>query len=118
MPATQSSSYTLSMKMLCCRRPAYLLFLAAWIFAACPMLAGQAQSAAEQPSQTETILIDTHAASHPFPHYWERMFGSGRASLSLRDSYRRDLRSVKGATGFEYIRFHAIFHDELGLYDE
>jgi xylan 1,4-beta-xylosidase len=82
------------------------------------MLAGQAQSAAEQPSQTETILIDTHAASHPFPHYWERMFGSGRASLSLRDSYRRDLRSVKGATGFEYIRFHAIFHDELGLYDE
>ncbi len=46
------------------------------------------------------------------------MFGSGRASLSLRDSYRRDLRTVKGATGIEYIRFHAIFHDELGVYDE
>jgi xylan 1,4-beta-xylosidase len=46
------------------------------------------------------------------------MFGSGRAVLSLRESYRRDLRQVKQATGFDYIRFHAIFHDEIGLYDE
>jgi xylan 1,4-beta-xylosidase len=66
----------------------------------------------------ETIVVDTHAATHPFPHYWERMFGSGRAILSLRESYRHDLREVKAATGFEYIRFHAILHDEVGLYDE
>ncbi len=26
--------------------------------------------------------------------------------------------TVKDATGFKYIRFHAIFHDEVGLYDE
>jgi xylan 1,4-beta-xylosidase len=66
----------------------------------------------------ETIVVDTHAPTHPFPHYWERMFGSGRAILSLRDSYRRDLREVQKATGFEYVRFHAILHDEAGLYDE
>lgn len=36
----------------------------------------------------------------------------------MRESYRRDLRTVKQATGVEYIRFHAIFHDEVGLYDE
>jgi xylan 1,4-beta-xylosidase len=46
------------------------------------------------------------------------MFGSGRAILSLRDSYRQDVREVKAATGFEYIRFHGIFHDEVGVYDE
>ena len=46
------------------------------------------------------------------------MFGSGRAILSLRDGYRQDLRTVKQATGFEYIRFHAIFDDDVGLYDE
>ncbi len=46
------------------------------------------------------------------------MFGSGRAILSLRDSYRRDLREVEDATDFEYIRFHAIFDDEVGLYNE
>jgi xylan 1,4-beta-xylosidase len=67
---------------------------------------------------SETIEVDPAAPSHPFPHYWERMFGSGRAILSLRESYRRDLREVKQTTGFEYVRFHAIFHDEVGLYDE
>jgi xylan 1,4-beta-xylosidase len=66
----------------------------------------------------EKTEVNLQAPSHPFPHYWEKMFGSGRAILSLRDSYRRDLREVEEATGFEYIRFHAIFHDEVGLYDE
>ncbi len=46
------------------------------------------------------------------------MFGSGRAELTMRDSYRRDMREVKGITGFQYVRFHAILHDELGVYDE
>jgi xylan 1,4-beta-xylosidase len=46
------------------------------------------------------------------------MFGSGRAILTLRDNYRRDLRDVKAATDFDYVRFHAIFHDEVGVYDE
>jgi xylan 1,4-beta-xylosidase len=69
-------------------------------------------------AQSENITVDLNAPSHPFPHYWERMFGSGRAILSLRDSYRRDLRQVKEATGFEYIRFHAILNDEVGVYDE
>jgi xylan 1,4-beta-xylosidase len=69
-------------------------------------------------AREETIRVNLQAPNHPFPHYWEQMFGSGRAILSLRDSYRRDLREVKDATGFEYIRFHAIFHDEVGLYDE
>lgn len=68
--------------------------------------------------QNENIAVDLNAPSHPFPHFWERMFGSGRAILSLRDSYRGDLRDVKEATGFEYIRFHAILNDEVGVYDE
>jgi xylan 1,4-beta-xylosidase len=67
---------------------------------------------------SERIIIDTTAPATPFPHFWEHMFGSGRAILSLRDSYRRDLREVKRATGMQYIRFHAIFHDEVGVYDE
>src|ERR1019366_6192141 len=54
----------------------------------------------------------------PFPHFWEQMFGSGRAILSLRESYRNDLRDVKQITNFQYVRFHAIFHDEVGIYDE
>jgi xylan 1,4-beta-xylosidase len=67
---------------------------------------------------TKAVVIDAAAPAHPFPHFWEQMFGSGRAVLSLRESYRHDLRDVKQITGFEYVRFHAIFHDEVGIDDE
>jgi xylan 1,4-beta-xylosidase len=67
--------------------------------------------------QQENIVVDAKAATTPFPHFWEQTFGSGRAILSLRASYREDLRTVKQATDFQSIRFHAIFHDEVGLYD-
>jgi len=86
------------------------------------LLAVTALSAATLRSQiastSETIEIDAKAAAHPFPHFWEKMFGSGRAILSLRESYRNDLRETRRITGFEYVRFHAIFHDETGFYDE
>jgi xylan 1,4-beta-xylosidase len=82
--------------------------------AALPPIPLQAQSG----SRSETIEVDSRAPSHPFPHFWEIMFGSGRAILSLRESYRNDLRESKRITGFEYARFHAIFQDEVGLYDE
>ena len=66
----------------------------------------------------EVITVDANAATRPFPHFWEKMFGSGRAILSLRESYRRDLSDVKQITDVKYVRFHAIFHDEVGVYSE
>lgn len=89
--------------------------LAALIFAAAAALP---QPAPAQEQNSEMVVVDASAPSHPFPHFWEEMFGSGRAILSLRDSYRRDLREVKGVTDFRYVRFHAILHDEVGLYNE
>jgi xylan 1,4-beta-xylosidase len=75
-------------------------------------------AAIAQTPAVENITIDGSAPTHPFPHFWEQMFGSGRANLSLRDAYRKDLRSVRDITGFQYIRFHAILDDENGVYDE
>ena len=66
---------------------------------------------------TQRLQIDAAAATTPFPHFWEQTFGSGRAILSLRQSYRDDLRTVKEATNFQSIRFHGILMDEVGLYD-
>ncbi len=65
----------------------------------------------------ELLTIDAHASTTPFPHFWEQTFGSGRAILSLRESYRQDLRTVKTATDFKAVRFHGILMDEVGLYD-
>jgi len=66
----------------------------------------------------ERVRIDANAPAAPFPHFWEQMFGSGRAILALRESYRNDLRAVKEITDFRYVRFHAILHDEVGVYNE
>jgi xylan 1,4-beta-xylosidase len=66
----------------------------------------------------EQIVVDPAADHHSFPHFWEQMFGSGRAILTLREGYRRDLRMVKDATDLKFVRFHAILHDEIGIYDE
>ncbi len=75
--------------------------------------------AAGLPSEAqETVEIDAQGPRTPFPHYWEQMFGSGRAILALRESYRDDLRAVKQVTDFKYVRFHAILHDEVGVYNE
>ena len=81
---------------------------------------GQTAQASALPSESssEIIRIDLSAPAHPFPHFWEQMFGSGRAILSLRESYRRDLKEVKTATDFKYVRFHAILNDEVGVYEE
>ena len=64
------------------------------------------------------IIIDAKAPGKPFPHFWEKAFGSGRAILALRESYRNDVRELKKVVDFNYVRFHAIFHDEVGVYDE
>lgn len=65
-----------------------------------------------------TVVIDASAPGTPLPHFWEKMFGSGRAILTLRESYRNDLREVKKATDVEYVRFHNVLHDEVGVYSE
>src|SRR5437588_8027 len=71
------------------------------------------------PSQAqETITVDAQAKGTPFPHFWEQMFGSGRAILALREGYRNDVRAVKQVADFRYVRFHAILHDEVGVYNE
>jgi xylan 1,4-beta-xylosidase len=83
--------------------------LAVWLMCVCTAL-GVAGA-------QENITIDAQAATTPFPHFWEQMFGSGRAILTLRESYRDDLRAVKKVADFKYVRFHAILHDEVGVYN-
>ncbi|HVG27489.1 MAG TPA: hypothetical protein VM865_07785 [Acidobacteriaceae bacterium] len=84
-------------------------FLVGWLV---PPFAGAQAPPAEQ------ITVDAHAPATPFPHFWESMFGSGRAALVLRRSFQDDLAAVKSATDLHYLRFHAILHDELGVYNE
>ena len=92
---------------LLCRAALAVIFLGVF----CSLAPAQARA-------PETVVIDASAPAHPFPHFWEQTFGSGRAVLAMRESYRNDLRDVRKVTEFRYARFHAIFHDENGVYDE
>lgn len=81
-----------------------------------PLLLSPASAQTATPAPV-SLTIDAHAPTTPFPHFWEQIFGSGRATLSLRQSYRDDIRSVKAVTDFQAVRFHGIFLDDVGLYD-
>jgi xylan 1,4-beta-xylosidase len=91
-------------------RRAWLILLAAtWVFSA---------GSANAQQSADDIVVDAHAAGTPFPHFWEKMFGSGRANLVLRANYRTDLQLVRKVTDFRYVRFHGIFDDDNGVYNE
>ena len=77
---------------------------------------GGVQAAPVPAPETVHVRIDAEARGTPFPHFWERMFGSGRAVLALRDDYRRDLVMVRQATGFTYVRAHGILDRGVGLF--
>jgi xylan 1,4-beta-xylosidase len=50
----------------------------------------------------------------PLPHVWERIVGSGRAVLALRADYQEQLKRAHQELGFESVRFHGLFDDDLG----
>jgi len=82
------------------------------------LLLGLCVGFARAQTSAERVIIDARAPGQQFPHFWEQTFGSGCAILALRESYRSNLREVKRVTDFRYVRFDAIFHDEVGLYNE
>jgi xylan 1,4-beta-xylosidase len=66
----------------------------------------------------EVIVVNPHAQARSFPHFWEQTFGSGRSVLTMRESYRDDLRATRQITGLQFVRFHGIFNDEMGVYNQ
>src|SRR5579883_2802934 len=104
-----------------CRRPPYLsanirhLFFL-FLFLSHTLICGAVQS--QETTSADFIKIDYNAPGRPFPHIWEDMFGSGRSVLSLQENYRDDLRKLKSVADVKYIRFHDIFHDDVGIYNE
>jgi xylan 1,4-beta-xylosidase len=44
--------------------------------------------------------------------------GAGRANEGLRADWQRQLRHVRTEFGFRYVRFHGLFCDDMGVYQE
>lgn len=50
--------------------------------------------------------------------YYTKCITAGRANEGLRADWQEQLKTVQSEIGFEYIRFHGIFHDDMAVYDE
>ena len=64
----------------------------------------------------EDIIIDAKGPGTPFPHFWEHMFGSCHAPVTLCEDWRNDLRTLQEIVDVRYVRFHGIFDREVGIY--
>lgn len=62
--------------------------------------------------------IDIKAPGLKFDHYWSRCVGAGRANEGLRASWQEHLKTVQENCGFQYVRFHGLFHDDMFVYRE
>ncbi len=63
--------------------------------------------------------IDINSApAQPLPHTWSVGTCAGRANEGLRASWAEQLRTVKEHCGFEYLRMHGLFDDDMCIYFE
>ena len=64
----------------------------------------------------EKIIVDGQMPGTSFPHFWEHMFGSCHASVTLCEDWRNDLRALREIVDVKYVRFHGIFEHQVGIY--
>jgi xylan 1,4-beta-xylosidase len=66
------------------------------------------------PPVTRAIEVDAGAASQPFDRSFNLSVGADYPGTLIRPESLAQLRTSVDEHGFRYIRFHAIFHDDLG----
>ncbi|MDU5110220.1 MAG: AraC family transcriptional regulator [Clostridium sp.] len=63
-------------------------------------------------------IIKTEEVIGELKHSFNKLITFGHASYGLRDDLRVQLRKIQKDIGFEYVRFHGIFSDEMLVYNE
>ncbi|RED94619.1 GH39 family glycosyl hydrolase [Marinoscillum furvescens] len=61
----------------------------------------------------QSVSISAKAEGEKFEHFWSKCVGAGRANEGLRAGWLEQLEKVQENCGFEYVRFHGIFHDDM-----
>src|SRR5688500_10604079 len=90
---------------------------------ACILFVSQARTTTAQAREVQSIPVRTISADYRqvkgarnrFP---QLIVGAGRLAEGLRADWQRDLALVRRECGFEYVRFHGLLQDELGVYAE
>ena len=65
--------------------------------------------------ESRQIDVDVNRVKGPLNRAFQYSVGSDRAFIHLRPEHQRDLRMVRDTCGFEYMRFHGLLNEEMGL---
>lgn len=91
----------------------FCLFLALVLLPSARLVAGELSLESEA---TLSFVADLSKPTTEWKHYWSECVGSGHALLALRQDYREHLAMVSKELGMRYVRFHAIFDDDMSTY--
>lgn len=72
----------------------------------------------EENEENYHVALSIKQKPIPLSHTWKRLMTVGRARLLLVDDIRKQLLEIQQDIGFEMIRFHGIFNDDMHVYDE
>ncbi|WP_462409543.1 GH39 family glycosyl hydrolase [Neobacillus sp. Marseille-QA0830] len=66
----------------------------------------------------KSIKINAEERVQPLSHTWKTLMTVGKAKECLFSEIQNQIKQVKKATDFQYLRFHGIFDDEMMVYGE
>ncbi|MEO8616744.1 MAG: glycoside hydrolase [Luteolibacter sp.] len=81
-------------------------------------LAALALLGASANETARVVSADLKEMKGPLNTMFKRCVGAGRANEGLRADWQRQLSVVRRECGFEYIRMHGLFCDDMGVYRE
>ncbi len=61
----------------------------------------------------QSVDVNASQCSDPIIHHWSRCVGAGRANEALRAGWLEHMEKVQENCGFEYVRFHGLFHTDM-----
>ncbi|MFT3831016.1 MAG: hypothetical protein QM691_15040 [Opitutaceae bacterium] len=70
------------------------------------------------PGAARLVAADLARGRGPMNRMHNFCVGAGRANEGLRADWQRQLRRARAECGFRYIRFHGLFCDDMGVYQE
>lgn len=76
------------------------------------------QTSALNEASAIRITADAKGAATPLVHFWSKVVGAGRANEGLRSTWQEQLEMAGKYDGFQYVRFHGIFQDDMFVYRE
>ncbi|MEA5429292.1 GH39 family glycosyl hydrolase [Arcicella lustrica] len=65
-----------------------------------------------------SVQVDIKTKGKKYTKFWSKCVGAGRANEGLRAGWLEQLALAKKHCGFDFCRFHGLFHEDMCVYKE